>query len=117
MDACCTPIFSSTVSPDDAELLAGRLKALADPNRLRLLSLIAACGEVCACDPVDALGLSQPTVSHHLGVLTEAGILERERRGRWIHYRVADDGVTAILDALRVPAQASATSSSSDSSK
>jgi len=117
MDACCTPIFSATVSPDDAEMLAGRLKALADPNRLRLLSLIAACGEVCACDPVEALGLSQPTVSHHLGVLTEAGILERERRGRWIHYRMADDGVNAILAALRVPAQASATRSSSDSSK
>jgi len=94
---CCAPILEERLSPTDAEDLARRFKALADPARLRLLSLIASCGEVCACELVDSVGVSQPTVSHHLRVLHETGLLERERRGKWVHYRVARDA----LDALR----------------
>jgi ArsR family transcriptional regulator len=106
MTECCSPVFGTSLDPDDADTLARRLKALADPARLRLLSLISRCGEVCGCEPVEPLGLSQPTVSHHLKVLVEAGLLERERRGKWIHYRVVPEAVEAIVDALRLPLSA-----------
>lgn len=83
----------------EAAQLASAFAALADPVRLRLLSLIAAqpTGEVCACDLVEPLGRSQPTVSHHLRVLYEAGLVDRERRGTWVWYRVVRDR----LDGLR----------------
>lgn len=101
MDAfCCTPLLSIPLPPADADELAARFKALADPARLRILSLIAERGEVCGCELVDPLGLSQPTVSHHLKILFEADLLERERRGRWIHYRVIDSTVDALRSAL-----------------
>ena len=83
---------------DDLALL---LKALADPARLRLLSLIRAePGGACTCDLVGPLGLSQPTISHHLKVLLEAGLLERERRGNWVYYRLRPDALAAIRAAL-----------------
>ena len=89
----------------DAERLAGVLKALADPARLRLLSLIqsATDGEACVCDLTAPLGLSQPTVSHHLRILTEAGLLEREKRGVWAYYRLVPDAIERLRDVFSVP--------------
>jgi ArsR family transcriptional regulator, arsenate/arsenite/antimonite-responsive transcriptional repressor len=88
--ACCAPLLRAPLTLDDAERLAPVLKALADPVRLRLVSLVAAHdgGEACVCDLNDAFDLSQPTISHHLKVLHEAGLLERDKRGVWVHYRV-----------------------------
>jgi ArsR family transcriptional regulator len=84
---CCAPLLDEPLEPDEASLLAGWFGVLADPTRLRLLSLIAAAGEACAaCDLVDSLGVSQPTVSHHLKVLRESGLVESEKRGRWVYY-------------------------------
>ena len=102
IDRCCEPVLAEALTEDDATALAAGFKVLSDPVRLRLLSLVANApdGEVCACDLVEPLGRSQPTVSHHLGVLTEAGLLEREQRGRWAWYR-ADPGRLGVLrDAL-----------------
>ncbi len=94
---CCAPILEERLSPADAVTLAQRFKALSDPARLRLLSLIASSGEVCACELVGTVAISQPTVSHHLKVLHDAGLLQRERRGKWVHYKIASEA----LDALR----------------
>ena len=87
---CCPPVLQGALSKGDAEELAATLKALADPVRLRLLSFIAAQpeGEACVCHVIDPMGLSQPTVSHHLKLLHQAGLLEREKRGAWVYYRV-----------------------------
>jgi ArsR family transcriptional regulator len=76
-----------------ADHVAGILKALADPNRLRIVAMLgsAATADVCVCDLTEPLGLSQPTVSHHMKVLREAGIVAPERRGKWVHFRLADD--------------------------
>lgn len=76
------------------------LKVLAEPTRLRLLSLIASLGEACACHLIEPVGLSQPTVSHHLKVLYDAGLLERERRGIWAYYRLVPGRLSALSDAL-----------------
>lgn len=88
---------------DTATEVAGRLKILADPIRLRLLNLLATAprGEVCACDLVEPLGRSQPTISHHLKVLRDAGLVNAERRGTWIWYSVRRDTVAEVLDTLR----------------
>ena len=88
--ACCSPLTSDPISADVAERVSPLLKALADPVRLRLVSLVAAHegGEACVCDLNDAFDLSQPTISHHLKVLHEVGLLEREKRGVWVYYRV-----------------------------
>lgn len=96
--ACCSPITGTPLDVAAAERLAGVLKALAEPTRLRLLSLIAAHerAEACVCDLTDPVALSQPTVSHHLKVLVDAGLLEREQRGKWAYYRL----VPGALDAL-----------------
>lgn len=96
--ACCAPLVRSPLSATDATALAVTLKALADPARLRLLSLVAAHegGEACVCDLIEPLGLSQPTVSHHLKVLVDAGLLTREKRGVWAYFTV----VPGALDAL-----------------
>ena len=101
---CCTPLLTVSLPESDASLLAERFKALADPARLRMLSLVSERGEVCGCELVEPLGLSQPTVSHHLKVLHGAGLLERERRGRWIHYRVDQASVDGLRDALATTA-------------
>ena len=97
-EACCAPLSKAPLTADDAALLAHRLKALADPARLRLLSLILACGDGggCVCDLTEPVGLSQPTVSHHLKVLAEAGLVTREQRGVWAYYR-ADRAALADL--------------------
>ena len=104
MTDCCPPLFGDTLSNRDASDLAAKLKAVADPSRLRLLHLIARSGDACVCDLTGPLGLSQPTVSHHLKVLTEAGFLEREQRGKWAHYRVAAGTIDDLAGALGVSA-------------
>ncbi len=96
--ADCSPLSEAPLAAADAEQLAGALKVLADPARLRLLSLIQAQhgGEACACHLQEPLGLSQPTVSHHLRVLTDAGLLRREQRGRWAYFRVVPEPLAAL---------------------
>jgi ArsR family transcriptional regulator, arsenate/arsenite/antimonite-responsive transcriptional repressor len=108
--ACCQPLADMPLSADAAQQLAGVLKALADPARLRLLSLIQARegAEACVCHLTEALGLTQPTVSHHLKVLHQAGLLARERRGVWVYYRVVPDALRALADLITVPIPATA---------
>ncbi|NYE95883.1 ArsR family transcriptional regulator [Psychromicrobium silvestre] len=88
VDACCTPSTVDTLAAEEAQQRAAFLKALADPNRLRLLSIVKAGqgGEACVCDLTEPLGLGQPTVSHHLKILVDAGFLTREKRGTWAYY-------------------------------
>lgn len=88
--SCCAPLRASAIDDDDATELARAFAALSDPARLRLLSLIATApaGEACACDLIEPIGKSQPTVSHHLKVLHDAGLIEREKRGIWMWFRV-----------------------------
>ena len=88
--ACCSPLMKEPLSGEAAERIAPLLKALADPVRLRLLSLVAshADGEACVCDLNDAFELSQPTISHHLKVLHDVGLLDRTKRGVWVYYAV-----------------------------
>ena len=88
---CCVPVTTSSLTKTDAETMANDFKVLADPTRLRLLSLIASVpeGEVCACDLNEPLGRSQATVSHHLSVLTKVGLITREQRGKWAWFQVA----------------------------
>lgn len=88
--ACCSPLMREPLSAGQAERLAPLLKALADPVRLRLVSIVAASegGEACVCDLNDAFDLSQPTISHHLKVLHDAGLLDRSKRGVWVYYAV-----------------------------
>jgi ArsR family transcriptional regulator, arsenate/arsenite/antimonite-responsive transcriptional repressor len=100
----CEPkhLAGPALSPDEATTLAARFKAVADPTRLRLLSLIAAHegGEACVCDLTPAFDLSGPTISHHLKVLREAGLITGERRGTWIHYRVVPSTLATLAQAL-----------------
>jgi ArsR family transcriptional regulator len=104
--ACCAPLLHARLGRTDAEELATAFKAIADPGRLRLLSHIAAQpgAEACVCNLVEPLGLAQPTVSHHLKVLTEAGLLERERRGTWMFYRLVPERVESLRQVLALPA-------------
>jgi ArsR family transcriptional regulator, arsenate/arsenite/antimonite-responsive transcriptional repressor len=99
---CCSPVLQGRLSKDDAEALASALRALADPTRLRLLSFIAAQpeGEACVCHLTAPVELSQPTVSHHLKILNDEGLLEREKRGTWVYYRVARERMEAVRAAL-----------------
>lgn len=96
--ACCSPLTSTSLSVEQAERIAPLLKAMADPVRLRLLSLVAAHadGEACVCDLNDAFDLSQPTISHHLKVLHESGLLERNKRGVWVYYRVQREALADL---------------------
>jgi ArsR family transcriptional regulator, arsenate/arsenite/antimonite-responsive transcriptional repressor len=99
--ACCAPVMQAPLAEADAEELAAAFKVLADPVRLRLLSLISARdGETCACELVDVLDRSQPTISHHLSVLHDAGLLSREKRGRWVWYRTIPTRIEALSDSL-----------------
>ena len=109
LGACCAPILTTPLGAAEAEVLSEVLRALADPARLRLVSLLAAApgGERCGCDLTEPLGLSQPTVSHHLKVLHDAGLLSRERRGRWVYYALREDRLAAIRSIL-APEPASA---------
>jgi ArsR family transcriptional regulator len=96
--ACCSPLEREPLTREQAEAISPLLKALADPVRLRLLSLVASHtgGEACVCDLQDAFELSQPTISHHLKVLHEVGLLDREKRGVWVYYRVADGALRGV---------------------
>lgn len=87
---CCSSVVGQVITPEAAEAVAAKLKALGDPTRLRLVSLVAAHEgqEACVCDLTEPVSLSQPTVSHHLKILVEAGILTREQRGKWAYYRL-----------------------------
>lgn len=99
---CCTPLTDAPLSDADAAALAQTYAALGDPVRLKLLSLIAAAGELCSCDMVEPLAKSQPTVSHHTRILAEAGLIEGDKRGRWVYWSVAEahaDFVRRILPA------------------
>jgi ArsR family transcriptional regulator len=100
--AACPPLLQEPLSVDDAERLAAPLKAIADPARLRLLSLIQAQpgGEACVCHLMEPLGLSQGTVSHHLRVLRESGLVEREQRGSWAFFSVVPEALEALRTLL-----------------
>ena len=102
IDACCAPLLASTLSEDQAVELAGAFKALADPVRLRLLSLIAAApeGTACSCDLEEPVGKSQPTVSHHLSVLAEAGLITKEKLGRWVNCTVVPERLALLREVL-----------------
>jgi len=105
---CCAPVLEGRLTKHDAEQLADAFKAIADPARLRLLNFIAAqpSGETCVCYLIKPLGLSQPTVSHHLRILFAAGLLERERRGTWVFYRIVPERLASLRDVLAAPAAA-----------
>ena len=101
--ASCPPLLQGqALDAGEAERLAAALRALADPARLRLLSLIQAQpgGEACVCNLTEPLGLSQPTVSHHLRILREVGLVEREQRGNWAYFRVVPEPLAALRDVL-----------------
>lgn len=100
--ACCSPLTREPLSADAAVRISPLLKALADPVRLRLLSLVAshADGESCVCDLQEAFDLSQPTISHHLKVLHEAGLLDRSKRGVWVYYRVRPSALADLATLL-----------------
>jgi ArsR family transcriptional regulator, arsenate/arsenite/antimonite-responsive transcriptional repressor len=100
--ACCAPLTSAVLSERDALTLSRQFAALADPVRLRLVSLLATAdgGAVCACDLVGPAGKSQPTVSHHLKVLREAGFVRPERRGQWIYYSLVPEQLAAVCAVL-----------------
>ena len=102
IESCCGPLLAGALSEAEAEDLAAAFKVLADPARLRLLSIVASAhpGEACACELVEPVGRSQPTISHHLAVLTDAGLLRREKRGRWAWYRVVPERLAVLRDAL-----------------
>jgi ArsR family transcriptional regulator len=100
--ACCAPLTREAIGAENAEKLARSLKALADPARLRLISMVAAHqdAEACVCDLTEPLGLSQPTVSHHLKVLVDAGILARDKRGTWAYYRLVPGALDSLAQLL-----------------
>ena len=99
---CCAPLTREPLSAAAAADLARTLKAIADPARLRLLSLIAAHegGEACVCDLTEPLGLTQPTVSHHLKVLVDAGLLTRDKRGVWAYFTLVPGALDSLADVL-----------------
>ena len=101
---CCAPLVKEPLAQHEAEQLAVTLKALADPARLRLLSIVASSEgqEACVCDLIEPVGLSQPTVSHHLKVLTEAGFLSRTKRGTWAYYRLQPAALVGVADFLTI---------------
>lgn len=100
---CCSPVTGGELDADQAQRLARMFKALGDPTRVRLLSLIAAQPdrEACICDLTEPVGLSQSTVSHHMKQLVDAGLVTREQRGRWAYYRVVDDTLVALSSSLK----------------
>ena len=103
---CCAPLTRETIDAEQADLLARKLKALADPTRLRLVSIVAASegAEACVCDLIEPVGLSQPTVSHHLKILMEAGFLTRSKRGTWAYYALVPGALGELSQLLDVTA-------------
>jgi ArsR family transcriptional regulator, arsenate/arsenite/antimonite-responsive transcriptional repressor len=101
---CCVPLGSATLADDEAETTAQVFKALGDPARVKILSIVATAGEpVCACEFTPALGLSQATVSHHLKKLTETGLLEREQRGKWAYFSLDTVALEQLAGLIRIP--------------
>lgn len=100
--ACCSPLTGGVLDTRAAERLASIFKALADPARVKLVSLIAAAdgGEACICDLTAPLGLTQPTVSHHMKILVDAGLVGREQRGKWAYYRVNAFALDQVASAI-----------------
>lgn len=100
--SCCAPATGGRIDDAAADALARMFKALADPNRVKLLSLIAAAEgqEACACDLTAPVGLAQPTVSHHMKVLTEAGLVAREQRGKWAYFSLVPGVLESLAEAL-----------------
>lgn len=103
--SCCSPVTGGILSVAEADQLAHTLKAVADPTRLRLLSMVAAHddGEACVCDLTEPVGLSQGTVSHHLKVLVDAGLLTRDQRGRWAYYSLIPGALEALAVSIAHP--------------
>lgn len=101
---CCTPLTRETIDAERAEDLARKLKALADPTRLRLVSIVAASEgeEACVCDLIEPVGLSQPTVSHHLKILMDAGFFTRSKRGTWAYYKLVPGALGQLSQLLDV---------------
>ena len=111
--ACCTPLAREPMSEAQADQVAPLLKAIADPVRLRLLSMVLSHtgSEACVCDLTPAFDLSQPTISHHLKVLHDAGLLDREKRGVWVYYQARPEAMRALMglfETVAVPATAGA---------
>jgi ArsR family transcriptional regulator, arsenate/arsenite/antimonite-responsive transcriptional repressor len=111
-DACCTPLVNEALTADQAGTLAPMFKALGDPVRLRLLSMIASAGggEVCVCDLTGEFALTGPTISHHLKVLREAGLVHSDRRGTWVYYRLVP-GALAVMAGLVAAGEVAAVTS------
>ena len=105
---CCPPVLGQVMTTAEAESLAAVLKAIAEPTRLRLVSLVATHvdAEACVCDLTEPVGLSQPTVSDHLKILVDAGVLQRQQRGKWAYYKLVPETLVAISDLLTPPRQA-----------
>jgi ArsR family transcriptional regulator, arsenate/arsenite/antimonite-responsive transcriptional repressor len=101
-ETCCAPSGAPSLSAEDAQRKAQVFKALADPNRLRLLSIVkaGASGEACVCDLTEPLDLGQPTVSHHLKILVDTGLLRREKRGTWAYYSLVPGALEQAADLL-----------------
>ena len=100
IETCCSPIDGAVLGEAEAEELATAFKVLADPVRLRLLSIVANADEMCACDLSAPVGRSQPTVSHHMSMLTHAGLVTREKRGKWAYYRAVPARMAVLRAAL-----------------
>jgi ArsR family transcriptional regulator len=102
MNPCCPSLLAAPLTEQDAEDLASAFAAMADPVRLRLLSLVADAGEVCSCNLQEPLGKSQPTISHHTKVLADAGLIRGEKRGRWVWWRIVPERLAEVGGALSV---------------
>lgn len=101
-EICCVPATGEVLDLAEAELLAARFKALSDPNRLRILSILASneAEETCVCDLPEPLGLKQPTVSHHLKIMVDAGLLHREKRGVWAYFSIVPGALESLAGTL-----------------
>jgi ArsR family transcriptional regulator len=101
---CCRPLGTPSLSSEEAEATAQVFKSLADPARVKIVSIVAASGEaVCACEFPAALGLSQPTASHHLKRLTEVGLLDREQRGKWAYFSLNSEALARLELLVQIP--------------
>ena len=100
VEACCPVVRDTALEPVAADRIAAAFKVLSDPARLRLLTMIAANDETCVCNLTDEMGLSQPTISHHLKVLHDAGFVSREKRGTWAYYRFVPEALSILRAAL-----------------
>ena len=99
--ACCAPLAASTLSDDEVEATARLFRVLGDPARIRILNALATNGDpVCVCHLIEPLGLTQPTVSHHLKTLTDAGLLEREQRGKWAYFSLRPEAAERLASLL-----------------